>query len=205
MAVIVAPTKSNLMKAKSSLEFSQKGFELLDKKRNVLIREMMELMEKAKRIQEKMDTIFEEAYNALQVVNITLGIRNVEEIALSIPKDEEYDILLKSVMGVEIPSLRYEEKDIEPTYGFHSTNPALDIAVIKFKEVKYLIYELAEMENSIYRLAKEIEKAGKRANALDNIQIPKYKEQVKYIEEVLEEKEREDFFRLKRLKKGKTL
>lgn len=202
MPVTIAPTKSNLMKAKSALELSQKGFELLDKKRNVLIREMMELMDKAKGIQEKIDTTFEEAYNALQVVNITLGIHNVEEIALSVPKDEAYEILLKSVMGVEIPSIRYTKKEIEPTYGFHRTNSALDMAVIKFSEVKYLVYNLAEIENSIYKLAKEIEKTGKRANALENIQIPKYREQVKYIEEVLEEKEREDFFRLKRLKKG---
>lgn len=202
MAVLVAPTKSNLMKAKSALELSQKGFELLDKKRNVLIREMMELMDKAQNIQGKINTIFEEAYNALQVVNITLGIQNVEEIALSIPKDEEFEILLKSVMGVEIPSIKYVKKDAEPSYGFYRTNPAFDFAVLRFNEVKYLIYELTEIENSIYRLAKEIEKTSKRANALESIQIPKYKEQVKYIQEVLEEKEREDFFRLKRLKKG---
>lgn len=202
MAVIVAPTKSNLMKAKSTLELSQKGFELLDKKRNVLIREMMELMNHAKNIQERIDTIFEEAYHALQVVNITLGIHNVEEIALAIPNDERFEVLYKSIMGVEIPSIRYTQRDIEPTYGFHRTNSALDTAIIKFNEVKYLIYEITELENSIYRLAKEIEKTRKRANALENIQIPKYKEQVKYIEEVLEEKEREDFFRLKRLKKG---
>ncbi|NLM13702.1 MAG: V-type ATP synthase subunit D [Epulopiscium sp.] len=202
MAVLVAPTKSNLMKAKNALELSQKGFELLDKKRNVLIREMMELMDKAQEIQGKINTIFEEAYHALQIVNITLGIQNVEEIALSIPKDEEFEVLLKSVMGVEIPKIRYVKKDVEPSYGFYRTNSAFDFAVLRFNEVKYLIYDLTEIENSIYRLAKEIEKTNKRANALESIQIPKYKEQVKYIQEVLEEKEREEFFRLKRLKKG---
>jgi V/A-type H+-transporting ATPase subunit D len=202
MAVLIAPTKSNLIKSKSLLELSQKGFELLDKKRNVLIKEIMDLMDEAKNIQEKIRVTFEEAYEALQVVNITLGIQNVEEIALSIPKDETYEILLKSVMGVEIPTIRYETKDMVPNYGFHRTNPALDIAVLKFGETKYLIYELTQIENSVYKLAKEIEKTQKRANALENIQIPKYKSQVKYIEEVLEEKEREDFFRLKRLKKG---
>lgn len=202
MAITVAPTKSNLIKARSALEFSQKGFELLDKKRNVLIREIMDLIDKAKLLHDKMDIIFREAYEALMIVNITLGIQNVDEIALSIPRDEEYKILVKSVMGVDIPSIKYDRKKIQPTYAFHRTNSTLDIAVIKFQEVKYLIYELAEVENSIFKLAKEIEKTRKRANALDTIQIPKYKEQVKYIEEVLDEKEREEFFRLKRLKKG---
>lgn len=201
MAVLVAPTKSNLIKAKSSLELSQKGYELLDKKRNVLIREMMLLVEKAKGIQSKIYDTIDDAYRALQTVNITMGITQVEDIARSIPKDEDFEILLKSVMGVDIPMVKYEEHPVFPTYGFHNTNPALDQATEQFRQVKYMVYEVAEIENSIFKLAKEIEKTQKRTNALQHIQIPKYKEQVKYIEEVLEEKEREDFFRLKKIKK----
>ncbi|MEW9123655.1 MAG: V-type ATP synthase subunit D [Thermotaleaceae bacterium] len=201
MAVNIAPTKSNLIKAQNALAFSQKGFELLDKKRNVLIREMMGMMERAKELQERVATTFREAYEALQMVNITMGIHSVEELAISIPKATEYEILQKSVMGVEIPSVRYQKTNLQTQYGFFRTNPALDIAYVKFKEVKYLIYELAEVENSVYKLAVEVKKTQKRANGLENIQIPKYKEQVKYIQEVLEEKEREDFFRLKRIKK----
>ncbi|AOT70108.1 V-type ATP synthase subunit D [Geosporobacter ferrireducens] len=201
MSVNIAPTKSNLMKAENALAFSKKGFELLDKKRNVLIREMMGMMDRAKNLQERVTVTFREAYEALQVVNVTMGINSVEEIALSIPKASEYEVLLKSVMGVEIPTVHYNKTDLQTQYGFFRTNPALDIAYAKFKEVKYLIYELAEVENSVYKLAMEIKKTQKRANGLENIQIPKYKEQVKYIQEVLEEKEREDFFRLKRVKK----
>jgi len=200
MAILVAPTKSNLIKAKASLQLSKKGFELLDKKRNVLIKEMMNLVDKAKNIQSSVYTLVEEAYAKLQTVNITMGIKNVENITRSIPKDEEFEILLKSVMGVDIPTIKYEEAEILPTYGFYNTDPALDAAAQKFREVKYKIYELAEIDNSIFKLAKEIQKTQKRTNALQHIQIPKYKEQVKYIQEVLEEKDREDFFRLKRIK-----
>lgn len=205
MQINVTPTKANLLKAKSLLDFSQKGYDLLDKKRNVLIREMMSLMDEVRDIQERISTTFEEAYRALQVVNISMGVNNVEEIAMSIPKVEEYEILLKSIMGVEIPRIKFQKKDIETYYGFFRTNPAFDIAVTKFKEVKYLIYELTEIENSVYRLAVEIKKTQKRTNALEKIQIPKYKDQVKFIGEVLEEKEREDFFRLKKVKKMKKL
>jgi len=200
----ITPTKANLIKAKSLLDFSEKGYELLDKKRNVLIREMMGLMNQAKDIQQRISTTFEEAYKALQMVNITLGTNNVEELSMSIPKLEDYEILHRSIMGVEIPSIKYEEKKIETNYGFFRTNSTFDIAVSKFREVKYLIYELAEIENSVYRLAVEIKKTQKRTNALEKIQIPKYKEQVKFISEVLEEKEREDFFRLKKVKNIKN-
>lgn len=195
------PTKANLIKAKSLLDFSEKGYDLLDKKRSVLVREMMGLIDKVKDVQIRITATFEEAYRALEVVNVTMGVNNVEEVSISIPKVEEYEILLKSIMGVEIPTVKFEEKDLQPYYGFFRTNPAMDIAVTKFREVKYLIYELSEIENSVYKLAMEIKKTQKRANALEKIQIPKYNKQVKFISEALEEKEREDFFRLKKVKK----
>lgn len=200
MAVLIAPTKSNLIKAKSSLELSNKGFELLDKKRNVLIKEMMNLVERAKTIQGSIYTTIQEAYDYLQQVNVSMGIQNVENLAKSIPKDEEFEILLKSVMGVDIPTIKYDKKEIMPSYGFHNSTLVLDAAAEKFRTVRYMMYELAEIDNCIFKLAKEIQKTQKRTNALQHIQIPKYKEQVKYIQEALEEKEREDFFRLKRVK-----
>lgn len=195
----LTPTKANLIKSKSMLEFSIKGYELLDKKRNVLIREMMAMIDEVKKIQIEIDNIFKEAYGAMVYATVTMGMNNVEEIAMSIPKDEKITILTKSVMGVEIPYIKDETPDIQPYYGFFRTNPALDITVMKMNEVQKLIYELAQVENSVFRLAAEIKKTSKRANALDKIQIPRYKEMTKYIGEVLEEKEREDFFRLKRI------
>ncbi len=195
------PTKANLIKAKDALVFSKKGFTLLDKKRTVLIREAMNLVEQANTIQSRIRSDFVEAYQALQVVNMTLGIHNVEDIALSIPLDESLNILYRSVMGLEIPMVRYEEEKDNPSYSFYRTNPAMDIAVKKFRNLRYRIYELAEIENAVYKIAIEIKKTAKRANALDKIQIPKYEESVKYIQDILEEKEREDFFRLKKVKK----
>lgn len=199
----VAPTKSNLMSAKGSLEFSEKGFELLDKKRNVLIRELMTYVDRAENLQNSMKEVFSAAYDALRKANITIGIANVEDIALAIPKDSDYEIIFKSVMGVEVPHINYNKKVIEPQYSFYTSNSAMDLAFEKFNEVKYLIYELAEVENAIIKLAVEIKKTQKRANALENIQIPKFRAIVKFIGEVLEEKEREDFFRLKVVKNKK--
>lgn len=199
----IAPTKANLMSAQSSLSFSQKGFELLDKKRNVLIREMMSYVEKSQELQEKINKIFTEAYDSLENANMTLGISTVEGIAMTIPEATDYQVIFKSVMGVEVPHISFEKKDIEPKYSFYRTNSAMDIAYKSFNDVLYLIYELSEVENAVYRLAIEVKKTQKRANALENIQIPRFKNIVKTIADILDEKDREDFFRLKIVKKKK--
>lgn len=194
-------TKTSLMAAQSSLELAQKGFELLDKKRNVLIMTMMGFIDRAEEIQKKVAVVFKEAYEALRTANITMGISNVEQIAQSIPIASGVEVIGKSIMGVEIPEIKYQEEQLAHSYSFYHTNTAMDVALQKFHEVKKLLYELSEVEDSVYKLAMEVKRTQKRANALQNIQIPKYKEIVRAISEVLEEKEREDFFRLKVVKK----
>ena len=196
----MTPTKANLMKSKSLLAFSKQGYQLLDKKRTVLIREMMSMMEEVETLQKDIDEVFTEVYEALKHANITMGTNAVMETAFSIPKDEDISILNKSVMNVELPTIKQTKRGNSPSYGFYRTNSAVDITVTKMKDVQQLLYRLAEVENAVFRLAEEIRKTSKRANALDKIQIPKYSELTKWIEDSLEEKEREDFFRLKRVK-----
>lgn len=198
----VTPTKANLLKSKGTLAFSQKGFELLDKKRTVLIQEMMTLIEAAKKIEIEIEKKFSQAYEAVKQTSITMGLTNLEEITLGINKEDDYQIRFKSVMGVEIPEVIYEKHEkIKPQYGFYRSNPSLDIAVLILNEVKYLSYELARVETAAYKLAMEIRKTQKRANALEKIHIPRLNDQIKFITETIEEKEREDFFRLKIIKK----
>lgn len=199
-----APTKSNLMNAKSSLILSVNGFELLDKKRNVLIREIMNNIDRAERLQKEEEKVFNSAYEALIKAVTTSGLAAVEDIALGMQREMSFDIIFKSIMGVEIPHIKYNRMRIKTQYGFYKSNSAVDIAFESFIEAMSLIYELAEVENTIYRLAMELKKTQKRANALENIQIPKLKGIIKYIGEVLEEKEREDFFRLKVIKHKKA-
>lgn len=197
----ISYTKTSLMAAQNSLELSKKGYELLDKKRNVLIMTMMNFIEKAEEIQEKVGVVFRDAYEALQTANITMGISSIEQIAQSVPEASSFEVLGKSIMGVEIPEIKHQEERLGHYYSFYSTNTALDVAMQKFHEVKLLLYELSEVEDSVYKLAMEVKRTQKRTNALQNIQIPKYEEIVGKILEVLEEREREDFFRLKVVKK----
>lgn len=202
MALNVAPTKGNLISTKKSLQLSKVGFELLDRKRNILIREMMMLIDRANEIQGKIDCAFNEAYLALQKANITLGF--CDEVSLSMPIDDSIKLDYRSVMGVEIPILTIESIDKnELHYGLSSSNSTLDEAQMKFLYVKKLTVELAEIENSVYRLADSIKKTQKRANALKNIMIPKFENAVKTITDALDEKEREEFSRLKVIKQQK--
>lgn len=196
------PTKGNLIKAKRSLELAQLGYELMDRKRNILIREMMGLIEKADKIQSVIDTTFTNAYKDLQEANISLGI--CRDIAYAVPLDENVQIMYRSVMGVEIPIVNsVGNKDNHNYYGFTDTNSILDKAYLDFVEVKKLIVQLAEIENSVYRLANAVSKVQKRANALKNIILPRNEKLVITITNALEEKEREEFSRSKVIKKNK--
>ena len=198
------PTKGNLIAAKNSLKLATMGYGLMDKKRNILIRELMGLIDEAKGIQSEIDTVFKAAYEALQSANIELGINYVQEIGMSVPVDDTVKIKARSIMGKEIPLVQHQEKPMELAYGFNNTSEALDIARERFERVKELTIKLSMVENSAYRLANSIKKTQKRANALKNITIPHYEELSRSISNALEEKEREEFTRLKVIKRMKT-
>ena len=203
MAVQAVPTKGNLMNAKKSLALAKNGYELLDRKRNILIREMMTLIDHANAIQEKIDSAYEEAYFALQTANISNGF--CEDISKAIPIEDGLKLDSRSVMGVEIPILTMDESESYDYlhYGARTTNAAVDKTFILFTRVKELTVELAEIENSVYRLAVSIKKTQKRANALKNIMIPRFEVTVKFITDALDEKDREEFSRLKVIKRKK--
>ena len=201
MANQVFPTKGNLIATKKSLELANLGYDLLDKKRNVLIKEMMTLLDDVKIIRDDITEAYQKAYYALQEANISLGV--ITDIVEAVPIDTGLSVTYRSVMGVELPTIKYEKQPITLGYGFERANSKVDYAYRCFYKVKELTVLLAEVENSVYRLANAIRKTQKRANALKNISIPEFTETVKFITEALEEKEREEFTRQKVIKTQK--
>jgi H(+)-transporting ATP synthase, vacuolar type, subunit D len=189
----IFPTKSNLIQCKRSLSLAKLGYELLDRKRNIMTREMMQLMNSASDIQGSIDATFATAYQALMRANMTIGQHTVSRIAESTPVADDVTLLYRSVMGIEMPSVRLAEQTPSIHYGFDHTNVYLDDAYIKFLKVKQLTAEVAAMENSVYKLAHAIKQSQKRANALSNIVIPKLEGDIRYITACLEEKERDEF------------
>jgi len=198
------PTRGNLILNRNSLKLSEQGYDLLDKKRAVLLRELMELNERAKDIQQAIDSTFSEAYLALQNANIELGISSVERLSRGAPAETSVRIRARSVMGVEIPIVSFDDTEKNfPDFGFGNTTTSLDSAVFAFNRVKELIITLAMIENTAYRLAIAIKKTQRRANALKNVTIPKYRKLVKDITEILEEHDRDEFTRIKITKRSR--
>ncbi len=195
-----APTKGNLMRIEKILSLSNQGYEMLDRKRIILINEIMSLVKVAEDIQRQIDQTYRDAYAALEQANIEAGIRYVEEIAATVPIEDSLKLKVRSVMGTEIPLVEYDEAPSRPAYSFYSTNSSLDEARAAFEKVKKLTIQLSMIENTAFRLANNIRKTQKRANALKNISIPRLKVQKVEIVNALEEKEREEFTRLKVVK-----
>ena len=197
------PTKGNLILAKNSLALATQGYGLMDKKRNILLKELMDLIDQARDIQSEIDATFTEAYKALQQANIELGINYVQEISASVPVENGIRIKSRSIMGTEIPLVQHTPDTLNLSYAYYSTRESLDEARARFEKVKELTIKLPMVENSAYRLANNIKKTQKRANALKNITIPMYETLTRDITNALEEKEREEFTRLKVIKRMK--
>ena len=185
---------------KKSLALARLGYDLLDRKRNLMMREMMRLIDDVKSIQGDISSAFATAYASLRNANMTLGQNEVFRIAMSRDTDDDITLRRRSVMGIEIPDVKLTDDIHMPGYGFSSTNPLLDETYIDFMKVRDLVAKAAAIENSVYRLAKAIKQSQKRANALKNIVIPDLEEQIHYITGYLEEKERDEFTTLKVVK-----
>ncbi len=198
----VFPTKANLISTKKSLELARQGYDLMDRKRNILVREMMALIDEAKAVQSQIGEVYADAFSALKRAMLNLG--DCSNFVGAIPCEDDLTIDYRSVMGVELPTVTLTQTDIDVrSFGFAMTNSDFDEACRLFREVKRLTVRLAETESSVCRLADAVKKTQKRSNALSNIMIPRFEETVKFITEALDEKEREDFSRLKVTKRNK--
>ena len=197
MATKIAPTKGNLVSLTRSMKMAQSGHDLLDQKRQVLMMELVRFMDSAKAIQKDVAKVFGDAYEALQKANVSLGIDTVEDISESVPITSDITVRLHSIMGVEIPDVDPLNDSTVPSYSFLSSSGSMDEAYAQFRQVMALLARLAEVETSVYRLANQIRKTHRRVNALEKIVIPADKEQIRFISDVLDEGDREDFTRMK--------
>lgn len=194
-----APTKGNLIAAKRSRTLAETGWELMDRKRNILIRELMSRVDEARELQSEIDDAFTAAYNALREAELTGG--DCAPLAEAIEVDSSVRLRFRSVMGVEIPTVTADAKSADTLpYSLADSSATLDEAYRRFTAIKELVARLSETETAVYRLAVAIRKAQKRANALKNVVIPGLDRDIARIADVLEEHEREEFVRMKVIK-----
>ncbi|MEM1995284.1 MAG: V-type ATP synthase subunit D [Nitrososphaerales archaeon] len=195
------PTKIELIRIKRSLSVARSVYKILEDKREVLLKRLDELIEQAGAAREELWGPLLDAYRALFDSYLKLGSLTVESVAATIPKSTEVSLTLKRIIDVTVPALQFNEKSLNLGYGFADTNSALDEAFFAMRRVLPAILKAAEIENSIFRLASELERTQRLLNALEFIIIPQYEEAVRSITSTLDEREREDFVRLKKIKK----
>ncbi|MEJ2241176.1 MAG: V-type ATP synthase subunit D [Candidatus Bathyarchaeota archaeon] len=198
----VSPTRINLIRTKKTLQQSKSGLDLLERKRDVLIRELRHFSYDAKKLRDAVITALSAAYQDLIESKIIMGSETVDNVSLAFSLKENFILDHQSIMGVTVPIVKLQrDKDSKPEYGFADTSVLLDQTFKNFSDILEQIAQLAELEGSIYRIADDVQKTQKRVNALKHIFIPMYSELVKRIELVLEEKEREEFIRMKTAKR----
>jgi V/A-type H+-transporting ATPase subunit D len=189
-----------LIRIKKELRFAREGYEILDRKREVLTTELVRVAHEADVIQKEVWKLLETAYRALEKARLTLGNDHVEWAALAANKTVDIHIKLRGIMGVAIPVIEARGEPPEMLYSLSGTNAALDEASAAFREVLIRTPQLSMLVTTVWRLAGELRKTQRRVNALQHIFIPAYEVTVAFIVSSLEEREREEIFRLKWLK-----
>jgi len=199
----VKPTRMELLKLKRRVKLADKGHKLLKEKRDALISEFMVVIKEYREARKKVEENLKIAFYNLLMAHVLLGSRDIEQISAITLRDIGLDFTTKNIMGVSVPVMKIDDlvrRINERGYGLLSTNAKLDDAAKNFEESLLVIVRLAEVEESVRRIAQEVEKTKRRVNALEYIVIPRLKATIKHIEMRMEEIERESFLRLKKIK-----
>ncbi len=200
----VAPTKSNLLSMKEQLTVSKDGYDLLEQKREILVMELMHMVEKVKLLEHKIDDLIAKAYPSLKNMLMQFGGDRVEQMADAV----KYDFVIKdkqaTIAGMTFPTIDITLPEKQLFYSFMGTSSSCDQVISYFFELLKLLTDMASIRTIVWRLAREVKKTQRRVNALDKMVIPQSQETVRYIESVLEERDRENVFVLKALKNRKN-
>jgi V/A-type H+/Na+-transporting ATPase subunit D len=196
----IAPTRSNLIRVKKDLRFAREGYEILDRKREALTGELVRVAKEADAVQKEVWALLETAYGAMETARLVMGSDHVEWAALAVNKTVDVHLKLRGIMGVAIPMITATGEPPKLLYSPGDTAAVLDEASTAFRDVLLRVPQLAMLTATVWRLANELRKTQRRVNALQHIFIPAYETTVAFIVSSLEEREREETFRLKWLK-----
>ncbi len=199
----VAPTKSNLLKIKEQLSISKNGYDLLEQKREILVMELMKMVEQVKLLEREIDKCVQSSYPDLKHMLMAVGSDRVERISHAVSYN--FKINEKKVIkaGMDFSTISVDIPKRQLFYSFIDSYADTDKVMVDFFNLLKLLTEMASIRTIVWRLATEVKKTQRRVNALDKMVIPQTQETKKYIESVLEERERENVFVLKTLKAKK--
>lgn len=198
-------TRMELLEKKNQISLAEQGADLLKKKRDALLIEFMSVMDVALQTSEELQKIARDASYSLAIARAVDGTIALRSAALAVSPTPFVDISGTYIMGVPVPEVRktsIQRSVVGREWSMLGVSSRIDEVAEKFEKEIDIVVEIAAVETKLRRLGLEIQKTRRRVNALDHIMVPRLKEQVKFIEQSLEEREREDLFRLKKVKKA---
>ena len=199
----VKPTRMELMRKKSQIKLAEQGRDLLREKMDALIQEFFKILNTVSNSRDELEVVSKEADLALMIAQAVDDPVTLKSASFATRRSITVDITGKNIMGVPVPVIekkRISKSMLERGYGIISTSGRIDETAERFEAELDLLIQLAETETAMRRLGAEIQKNRRRVNALEQILIPELKSQAKYIKNAIEEREREDLFRLKKVK-----
>ncbi|MGB3459693.1 MAG: V-type ATP synthase subunit D [Halobacteriota archaeon] len=200
----VSPTRMELLRLRRREQLAVKGHDLLREKRDALIAEFLDVVGEVRDARMVAEEKLKEAFEYLIIAQAGLGVEEVRELSLMTAREIPMDFSMRSIMGVNVPIIELPEdlsrEVTERGYGLMDSSSAVDSCAKRFEEALSKLIKLAELEEAVRNLAGEVEKTKRRVNALEYVMIPRLKTTRKYIQMRLEEMERENFTRLKKIK-----
>jgi V/A-type H+-transporting ATPase subunit D len=196
----VPPTKSKLLALKRQLAFAEEGYDLLDQKRQILIFELMNRLSRAQAAEDRAQETLRHAHTALRDALLDLGSEGIDRAAQAVRMDHRAVLHPQPLMGLRLRRVEVRVQPPDVHFGFGGTSASTDLAQRRFLDALPILAELAELQDAVIRLARELQKTQRRCNALSKIFIPAHRETIRYIAGSLEERERESFTILKMIR-----
>jgi len=197
----ISPTRINLIQTKKTLALAQSGRDVLERKRDILLRELRNSMYESEKARADLLEALAKAYQSVKEANMAKGSETVANVACGSRFEADFIMDFKSIMGVVVPAVEFQSVDeVKPDYGFANTSSELDRAFKQFYNLLELVADLARAEGTTFQIASDVKRTQRRVNALNYVLIPMYRNITKQIALVLEEKDREEFVRTKRIK-----
>jgi V/A-type H+-transporting ATPase subunit D len=206
MAEDVKPTRKNLMAIEDRIELSERGHDTLEQKRDGLIMEFMDILDQAQDVRAELNDDYERAQEKINMARAMEGDVAVRGAAAALKEHPEITTQSKNIMGVVVPQIessRVKKSLDQRGYGLLGSSARIDEAADAYEELLESIILAAEVETAMKKLLEEIETTKRRVNALEFKLLPELHENKEYIEQKLEEQEREEIFRLKKIKAKK--
>ena len=206
MAEDVKPTRKNLMAIEDRIELSERGHDTLEQKRDGLIMEFMDILDQAQDVRSDLSADYETAQRTLNMARAMEGDVAVRGAAAALKEHPEITIQSKNIMGVVVPQIessKVKKSLDERGYGLLGSSARIDEAADAYEELLETIILAAEVETAMKKMLTEIETTKRRVNALEFKLLPDLHDNKEYIEQKLEEQEREEIFRMKKIKAKK--